>query len=78
MKVEKGVYYNDWHDSINNFRLIQNELIQNVSVVISCSEVQKMVIPYTFSQRVLEVAHGGHSGMEWNQEWNEVSSRTKV
>ena len=60
LKVKKGVYYNDWHDSINNYKLIQNELCFNGDILLRGTRI---VMPHNLRQRVLEAAHEGHPGI---------------
>lgn len=60
LKVKDGIFNNDWHDSINNFKTIQNELCFNRDVLLRGTRI---VIPHKLRQRVLEAAHEGHPGI---------------
>ncbi|KAG6454310.1 hypothetical protein O3G_MSEX008647 [Manduca sexta] len=60
LKVKNGVFSNDWHDSISNFKILQNELCFNGNILLRGTRI---VIPGSLRQRVLEAAHEGHPGI---------------
>lgn len=60
IKVRKGIFFNDWHESVNNYKLIQNELCFYGDILLRGT---KIVIPKELRQRILEAAHEGHPGI---------------
>lgn len=60
LKVKEGIFNNVWHDSINYYKNIQNELCFNGNILLRGTRI---VIPSNLHQRVLEAAHEGHPGI---------------
>lgn len=60
LKVKEGVFNNNWHESINNFKIIQNELCFNGDILLRGTRI---VIPHNLRKQVLEAAHEGHPGI---------------
>lgn len=59
-KVKRGIFNEDWHESINCFKIIRNELCFCGDILLRGTRI---VIPKDLRQRVLEAAHEGHPGI---------------
>ncbi|CAK1603219.1 unnamed protein product [Parnassius mnemosyne] len=58
-KVKKGVYQNDWDDSIKSYKFFENELFPD-SILLRGN---KIVIPQQLCKSVLDAAYEGHPGI---------------
>lgn len=59
-KVKKGIYNNDWDDSIKGYKIFDTELCFYGNVLLRGN---KLVIPSKLRKRVLDAAHEGHPGI---------------
>ncbi|CAK1584529.1 unnamed protein product [Parnassius mnemosyne] len=59
-KVKKGVYQNDWDDSIKSYKFFENELCFHDSILLRRN---KIVIPQQLCKSVLDAAYEGHPGI---------------
>lgn len=59
-KVKRGIFNEDWHESVNCFKIIRNELCFCGDILLRGTRI---VIPKDLRQRVLEAAHEGHPGI---------------
>lgn len=58
--VKKGVYQNNWDDSIRSYKIFENELCFHGSILLRGN---KIVIPQQLRKSVLDAAHEGHPGI---------------
>lgn len=58
--VRKGLYQNDWDDSLRSYKIFENELgfFENILL-----RGNRIVIPYRLRKNVLDAAHEGHPGI---------------
>ncbi|CAK1582691.1 unnamed protein product [Parnassius mnemosyne] len=59
-KVKKGVYQNDWDDSIKSYKFFENELCFHDSILLRRN---KIVIQQQLCKSVLDAAYEGHPGI---------------
>lgn len=58
--VKKGIYNNQWDESVKNYKLFEDELCFYENVLLRGN---KIVIPQTLRKQVLDAAHEGHPGI---------------
>ena len=59
-KVANGIYNNKWDESVNNYKIFQTELCFYENILL---RENRIVIPKSLRQRVLEAAYEGHPGI---------------
>lgn len=59
-KVKKGIFNNDWDETVRNYKIFENELCFCGDILLRGT---KMVIPKQLRERVLTAAHEGHPGI---------------
>ncbi|XP_045452155.1 uncharacterized protein K02A2.6-like [Melitaea cinxia] len=60
LKVKKGIYSNEWDDSIKGYKIFENELCFFDNVLLRGN---RLVIPSKLRRNVLDAAHEGHPGI---------------
>ncbi|CAH2105722.1 unnamed protein product [Euphydryas editha] len=60
LKVKKGIYNNEWDDSIKGYKIFENELCFFDNVLLRGN---RLVIPSRLRKNVLDAAHEGHPGI---------------
>lgn len=58
--VKKGVYHNDWTESVKSYKIFENELCFYGNILLRGN---KIVIPHLLRKNVLDAAHEGHPGI---------------
>lgn len=58
--VRKGLYQNDWSDSVRGYKIFENELCFFENILLRGN---KIVIPHLLRKAVLDAAHEGHPGI---------------
>lgn len=59
-KVKKGIYNNDWDESVKGYKIFENELCFFGDVLLRGN---RLVIPSQLRKSVLDAAHEGHPGI---------------
>lgn len=60
LKVKKGIYSNDWDDSVKGYKIFESELCFFENVLLRGN---RLVIPSKLRKNVLDAAHEGHPGI---------------